>query len=93
MSDIGKDIAMIDMITIAGTIGYRQSRRQGDSRADEDRFYAEFGDSSLIRFGGWLTSLDFILKRVASKGLRRKAAAQSCGSCGRAPQATFLVPR
>ncbi|PDS76862.1 hypothetical protein [Rhizobium sp. L43] len=78
---------MIDMMTIAGTIGYRHSGGRGRGKADEDRFYAEFGDSSLIRFGSWLTSLDLYLTK------RRKAAAQSCGHCGHAPQATFLAPR
>jgi hypothetical protein len=87
MSDIGKDIAMIDMMTIAGTIGYRHSGRRRDSRTDEDRFYAEFGDNSLIRFGGWLTSLDLYLRKP------RKAAVQSCGSCDRTVQATLLAPR
>ncbi|EJC82622.1 hypothetical protein Rleg4DRAFT_4337 [Rhizobium leguminosarum bv. trifolii WSM2297] len=84
---------MIDMITIAGTLGYRHTRRPSGSKADEDRFYAEFGDSSLIGFATWLTSLDLIMKRLASKGLRRKTAAQSCGNGHRAPQATFLAPR
>ena len=81
-----KDIAMIDLITIAGTHGYRHTCRPGRSKTDEDRFYAEFGDSGLVNFAAWLTSLDLSLRR------RRKAAAQS-GGCGCAPQATFLVPR
>jgi hypothetical protein len=87
MSDIGKDIAMIDMITIAGTIGYRHSPKRYGCRAEEDRFYAEFGNSSLIGFAAWLTSLDLNL------GKRRKAAAQSCGTCGCEVQATFLAAR
>lgn len=87
MSDTGKDIVMIDMITIAGTIGYRHSPKRCGCKAEEDRFYAEFGNSSLIGFAGWLTSLDLNL------GRRRKAAAQSRGSCGCAVQATFLAAR
>ncbi|ASS54385.1 hypothetical protein ACU8MP_02010 [Rhizobium leguminosarum] len=78
---------MIDMITIAGTIGYRHSPKRRCCRADEDRFYAEFGNSSLIGFAAWLTSLDLNL------GRHRKATAQSRGSCGCAVQATFLAPR
>jgi len=78
---------MIDMITIAGIGGYRHYRPRCGCKADEDRFYAEFGNSSLIRFGGWLTSFDLNL------GKRRKAAVQSCGSCGCAVQATLLAPR
>ncbi|TAZ75722.1 hypothetical protein ELH70_02400 [Rhizobium ruizarguesonis] len=78
---------MIDMITIAGTIGYRHSRSRCGCRAEEDRFYAEFGNSSLIGFAAWLTSLDLTLRK------RRKAAAQSCGTCGCAVQATFLAAR
>ncbi|TAU07971.1 hypothetical protein ELI55_02285 [Rhizobium ruizarguesonis] len=78
---------MIDMITIAGTIGYRHCRRRCGCRADEDRFYAEFGNSSLIGFAAWLTSLDLNLRK------RRQAAAQSCGTCGCAVQATFLAAR
>ncbi len=93
MSSTGKDIAMIDMMTIAGTLGYRHRRGPSGDKTEEDRFYAEFGDNGLIRFASWLSSLDLMLKRVASKGLRRKAAAQSCDSCGCVPQATFLAPR
>ncbi|UIJ80518.1 hypothetical protein [Rhizobium leguminosarum] len=78
---------MIDMITIAGTIGYRHSPKRCGCRAEEDRFYAEFGNSSLVGFAAWLTSFDLNL------GKRRKAATQSRGSCGRAVQATFLAPR
>ncbi|WP_192815333.1 hypothetical protein [Rhizobium sp. CCGE 510] len=85
---------MIDMITIGGIQEYRHTRRPSGGRADEDRFYAEFGDSSLIRFGTWLTSLDISLKRVATKARRRRiAAAQSGGGCGHVSQATFLAPR
>ncbi|MDO3434887.1 hypothetical protein QWJ46_19610 [Rhizobium sp. CBN3] len=84
---------MIDMITIAGVHGFRHHRPPSNSKADEDRFYDEFGDSGTIRFAAWLTSLDLMLKRAVSKGRRRKAAAQSCGSRGRVPQATFLAPR
>lgn len=84
---------MIDMITIAGIHGFRHHCTPGNSKADEDRFYDEFGDRGTIRFAAWLTSLDLMLKRIASKERRRKAAAQSCGSRGRAPQATFLAPR
>ncbi|MBP2447363.1 hypothetical protein [Rhizobium leguminosarum] len=85
---------MIDIITIAGIQGYRHIHRPSGGRADEDQFYAEFGDNSLIRFGAWLTSLDISLKRVVSKaGRRRKAAAQSGGGCRHVSQATFLVPR
>jgi len=80
-----KDIAMIDLITIAATQGYRHTCRPGRGKTDEDRFYAEFGDSGLVNFAAWLTSLDLSLRR------RRKAAAQSSGGC--APQATFLAPR
>jgi hypothetical protein len=36
MSDIGKDIAMIDMITIAGTIGYRHYPQRSGGKAEED---------------------------------------------------------
>ncbi|MGO7670337.1 hypothetical protein ACC817_18105 [Rhizobium ruizarguesonis] len=78
---------MLDMITIAGAIGYRHSRRRCGCRAEEDRFYAEFGNSSLIGFAAWLTSLDLTLRK------RRKAAAQSCGTCGCEVQATFLAAR
>ncbi|SCB61046.1 hypothetical protein GA0061105_114123 [Rhizobium aethiopicum] len=84
---------MIDMITIVGVHGFRQHRGPSDSRADEDQFYAEFGDSSTVRFAAWLTSLDLIFRRVASTDRRRRAAAQPCGSRGRVPQATFLAPR
>jgi hypothetical protein len=87
MSDIGKDIAMIDMITIAGTIGYLHYPQRSGGKAEEDRFYAEFGNNSLIGFAAWLTSLDLNL------GKRRKAAAQSCGTCGCEVQATFLAAR
>ncbi|MGG7534301.1 MULTISPECIES: hypothetical protein [Rhizobium] len=83
---------MFDMITIAGVHGFRHHCGPSNSKADEDRFYAEFGDSGIIRFAAWLTSLDLMLKRVAPTERRRKVAAQSCGS-GRAPQATFLAPR
>ncbi|EJB04155.1 hypothetical protein Rleg9DRAFT_3003 [Rhizobium leguminosarum bv. trifolii WSM597] len=78
---------MIDLITIAATQGYRHISRPGRGKTDEDRFYAEFGDSGLVNFAAWLTSPDLSLRR------RRKAAAQSGGGCGCAPQATFLVPR
>ncbi|MGR9195614.1 hypothetical protein [Rhizobium leguminosarum] len=78
---------MIDMITIAGTIGYRHSPKRCGCRAEEDRFYAEFGNSSLVGFAAWLTSFDLNL------GKRRKAATQSRGSFGCAVQATFLAPR
>ncbi|MBB2685548.1 UNVERIFIED_ORG: hypothetical protein GGD47_003144 [Rhizobium etli] len=84
---------MIDLITIAGVHGYRHSCKPGGSKADEERFYAEFGDSSIIRFAAWLTSLDPMLKRVAPNGRRHSVAAQSCGRHGRVPQATFLAPR
>ncbi|ARM87083.1 hypothetical protein RHEC894_CH00740 [Rhizobium sp. CIAT894] len=77
---------MIDMIIIGGIQGFRHNRRPGGGKAEEDRFYAEFGDNS-IRFAAWLTSLNLNLR------LRRKAAAQSGGSCGRVPQATFLAAR
>jgi hypothetical protein len=87
MSDIGKDIAMIDMITIAGTIGYRHYPQRSGGKAEEDRFYAEFGNNSLIGFAAWLTSLDLDLRR------RRKAVAQSRSGCGCAVQATLLAPR
>jgi hypothetical protein len=87
MSDIGKDIAMIDMITIAGTIGYRHYPQRSGGKAEEDRFYAEFGNNSLIGFIAWLTLLDLNL------GRRRKAAAQSRSGCGCAVQATLLAPR
>ncbi|MHC2216967.1 hypothetical protein [Rhizobium leguminosarum] len=78
---------MIDMITIAGTIGYRHSPKRCGCKAEEDRFYAEFGNSSLVGFAAWLTSFDLNL------GKRRKAATHSRGSCGCAVQATFLAPR
>ncbi|MBX5142868.1 hypothetical protein HJB79_29570 [Rhizobium lentis] len=91
MSLSRKGHPMIDMITIAGVHGFRHHRPPSNSKADEDRFYDEFGDSGTIRFAAWLTSLDLIIRRVVSK--RRKAAAQSCGSRGRVPQATFLAPR
>ncbi|MGO6842252.1 hypothetical protein ACC764_16295 [Rhizobium ruizarguesonis] len=78
---------MIDMITIAGTIGYRHSPQRSGGKAEEDRFYAEFGNNSLIGFIAWLTSLDLNL------GRRHKAAAQSCGTCGCAVQAALLAPR
>ncbi|WP_183914699.1 hypothetical protein [Rhizobium lentis] len=84
---------MIDMITIAGVYGYRHYSKPSGSKADEDRFYAEYGDSNIIRFAAWLTSIDLILKRVAANGKRRSLAAQSCGCQGHAPQATFLAPR
>ncbi|MBX5056860.1 hypothetical protein HJB51_28690 [Rhizobium lentis] len=84
---------MIDLITIAAVHGFRPLRRPSGSEADEDQFYAEFGESSIVRFAAWLTSLDLILRRAASKRTRRNVAAQSCGSPCRAPQATFLVPR
>ncbi len=74
-----KDIAMIDMITIAGVYGYRHYSKPSGSKADEDRFYAEYGDSNIIRFAAWLTSIDLILKRVAATenaaALRRNPAA------------------
>ncbi|WP_434729813.1 hypothetical protein [Rhizobium binae] len=84
---------MIDMITIAGVPGYRHYCKPSGSKADEDRFYAEFGDSSIVRFAAWLASIHLILRRVGSNGRRRSVAAQSCGRHGRAPQATFLAPR
>ncbi|NNU46579.1 hypothetical protein G9X68_05500 [Rhizobium sp. WYCCWR 11279] len=78
---------MIDMLTIAGTIGYRHYPQRSGSKADEDRFYAEFGNNSLIGFTAWLTSLDLNLRK------RRKTAAQSRSGCGCAVQATLLAPR
>ncbi|MGO8501504.1 hypothetical protein AB9F35_08405 [Rhizobium leguminosarum] len=78
---------MIDMITIAGTIGYRHYPQRSGCKAEEDRFYAEFGNSSLIGFIAWLTSLDLNL------GRRRKTAAQSRSGCSCAVQATLLAPR
>ncbi|QKK16591.1 hypothetical protein [Rhizobium indicum] len=78
---------MIDLITIAGTIGYRHYPQRSGCKADEDRFYAEFGNNRLIGFIAWLTSLDLHL------GRRRKAVAQSRNRCGCAVQATLLVPR
>ncbi|NKK64007.1 hypothetical protein GFL88_10755 [Rhizobium leguminosarum bv. viciae] len=77
---------MIDMLTIAGTIGYRHYPQRSGGKADEDRFYAEFGNNSLIGFTAWLTSLDLHL------GRRRKAVAQSRSGCGCAVQATLLAP-
>ena len=87
-----KDIAMIDMITIAGVHGYRYCCKPSGSKADEDRFYAEFGDSSIVRFAAWLASIDRILRRLASNGRRRSVATRSCGHHGHT-QATFLAPR
>lgn len=87
MSYIGKDIVMIDMLTIAGTIGYRHYPQRSSCKADEDRFYAEFGSNSLIGLAAWLTSLDLNL------GRRRKTAAQSRSGCGCVVQATLLAPR
>ncbi|MBY5359418.1 hypothetical protein HFO97_05345 [Rhizobium leguminosarum] len=78
---------MIDMITIVGIIGYRHYPQRSGCKAEEDRFYAEFGNNSLIGFAAWLTSLDLNL------GKRRKGAAQSCGTCGCEVQATFLAAR
>ncbi|MBN9981775.1 hypothetical protein HFN80_09255 [Rhizobium laguerreae] len=78
---------MIDMLTIAGTIGYRHYPQRSDGKAEEDRFYAEFGNNSLIGFAAWLTSLDLHL------GRRRKGAAQSRSGSGCAVQATLLDPR
>ncbi|MBY5766186.1 hypothetical protein HFO06_24260 [Rhizobium leguminosarum] len=78
---------MIDMLTIAGTIGYRHYPQRSDGKAEEDRFYAEFGSNSLIGFAAWLTSLDLHL------GRRRKAAPQSLSGCGCEVQATLLAPR
>ncbi|MGO7909103.1 hypothetical protein AB9F43_27845 [Rhizobium leguminosarum] len=78
---------MIDLIAIAGTIGYRHYPQRSGGKADEDRFYAEFGNNRLIGFIAWLTSLDLNL------GRRRKTAAQSRSGCGCAVQATLLVPR
>ncbi|NKL96157.1 hypothetical protein [Rhizobium leguminosarum] len=78
---------MIDMITIAGTIGYRHYPQRSGDKAEEDRFYAEFGSNGLIGFTAWLTSLDLNL------GRRRKGAAQSRSGCGCAVQATLLAPR
>ncbi|MBY5599607.1 hypothetical protein HFO50_00135 [Rhizobium leguminosarum] len=78
---------MIDMLTIAGTIGYRHYPQRSDGKAEEDRFYAEFGNNGLIGFAGWLTSLDLHL------GRRRKATAQSRSGSGCAVQATLLAPR
>ncbi|MDV4180841.1 hypothetical protein ACCT14_10700 [Rhizobium brockwellii] len=78
---------MIDMLTIAGTIGYRHSPKRSGCKADEDKFYAEFGNNSLIGLAAWLTSLDLNL------GRRRKTAAQSRSGCGCAVQATLLAPR
>ncbi|MBY3185428.1 MULTISPECIES: hypothetical protein [Rhizobium] len=78
---------MIDMLTIAGTIGYRHYPQRSDGKAEEDRFYAEFGNNSLIGFAAWLTSLDLHL------GRRRKGAAQSHRGSGCAVQATLLDPR
>ncbi|MGO4113158.1 hypothetical protein GR232_06455 [Rhizobium leguminosarum] len=77
---------MIDMITIAGTIGYRHYPQRSGGKAEEDRFYAEFGNNSLIGFIAWLTSLDLNLGR-------RHAAAQSRSGCGCAVQAALLAPR
>lgn len=87
MSYTGKDIVMIDMLTIAGTIGYRHYPKRSGCKAEEDRFYAEFGNNSLIGFAAWLTSLDLDLRR------HRKTAAQSRSGCGCAVQATLLAPR
>jgi hypothetical protein len=87
MSDTEKDIPMIDMIAIAGIGEYRHYRRRCGCKTDEDRFYAEFGSSSLIRFGAWLTSVDL------TPGKNRTAAARSSHRCGCGDQATFLVPR
>ncbi|MBX4932473.1 hypothetical protein [Rhizobium bangladeshense] len=84
---------MIDMITIVGVHGFRHHRWPSGSKADEDQFYAEFGDSSTVRFAAWLTSLDLIIKGAASKERRRKDGAKCCGGRGRAPQATFLAPK
>ncbi|MBY3231355.1 MULTISPECIES: hypothetical protein [Rhizobium] len=78
---------MIDMLTIAGTIGYRHYPQRSDGKAEEDRFYAEFGNNSLIGFAAWLTSLDLHL------GRRRKGAAPSRSGSGCAVQATLLAPR
>ncbi|NNU67912.1 hypothetical protein G9X67_21900 [Rhizobium sp. WYCCWR 11152] len=78
---------MIDMITIAGTIGYRHYPQRSGCKADEDRFYAEFGNNRLIGFIAWLTSLDLHL------GRRRKAVAQSRSGCRCVVQATLLAPR
>ncbi|MBY3083388.1 hypothetical protein HFO63_05630 [Rhizobium laguerreae] len=79
---------MIDMLTIAGTIGYRHFPQRSDGKAEEDRFYAEFGSNSLIGFAAWLTSLDLHLGRR-----RRKGAAQSRSGSGCTVQATLLAPR
>ncbi|MGO7959668.1 hypothetical protein [Rhizobium leguminosarum] len=78
---------MIDLIAIAGTIGYRHYPQRSGGKADEDRFYAEFGNNRLIGFIAWLTSLDLNL------GRRRQGAAQSRSGCGCAVQATLLAPR
>jgi hypothetical protein len=86
MSSTGKDITMIDMITLAGVHGYRHYRPPCGSKAAEDRFYAEFGDSSLIRFAAWLTAPKF-------NWGKRPTAARFRGSCDCGAQATFLRPR
>ncbi|UWU28774.1 hypothetical protein N2600_01985 [Rhizobium sp. WSM1274] len=78
---------MIDMLTIAVTIGYRHYPQRSGGKEEEDRFYAEFGNNSIIGFAAWLTSLDLNL------GRRRRATAQSRSRCGCAVQATLLAPR
>ncbi|UVD57415.1 hypothetical protein NE852_04190 [Rhizobium sp. Pop5] len=78
---------MIDIITIAGIQGFRHYHPRRGCKTDEDKFYAEFGNSRLIRFGGWLASLDLGL------GRRGKAEAQSPSSCNCGAHAAFLLPR
>ncbi|RUM26580.1 hypothetical protein EFQ99_06595 [Rhizobium vallis] len=78
---------MIDLITIAGIQGYRHYYPRCGGKKEEDRFYAEFGNSRLIRFGGWLASLDLRL------GRRGKTEPQSRSSCDCGAQAAFLLPR
>lgn len=75
---------MIDMVAIAAIRDTQYSWRCR-SKLREDEFYAEFGDSPLVRFATWLTSVDLRWRED------RTPPAQTGSSCG--VQATFLAVR
>ncbi|PDT18340.1 hypothetical protein CO670_02735 [Rhizobium sp. J15] len=75
---------MIDMVAIAAIRDTQYSWRCR-SKLREDEFYAEFGDSPLVRFATWLTSVDLRWREG------RTPPAQTDGGCG--VQATFLAVR
>ncbi|MFS8147166.1 hypothetical protein ATY78_00980 [Rhizobium sp. R635] len=75
---------MIDMIAIAGIRDVQHSLGYHPKQS-EDEFYAEFGDSPLVRFATWLTSRDLRWRKD------RTAPARTDAGCG--AQATFLAVR